>query len=74
MKATPPSGSQGGRVLSPSGDLVGLQSPLDPKLNPLQDNGGPTKTHTLLEGSPAISAGDQGAAPDMGQLGISRPQ
>src|SRR5215831_19125568 len=30
----------------------------DPKLGPLQDNGGPTFTHALLPGSPAIDAGD----------------
>jgi hypothetical protein len=39
-------------------DLVGtLTSPLDPKLGPLQDNGGPTPTMALLAGSPAIDAG-----------------
>ena len=26
-------------------------------LGPLQDNGGPTQTHALLEGSPAIDSG-----------------
>ena len=30
----------------------------DPLLGPLQDNGGPTFTHALLAGSPAIDAGD----------------
>src|SRR5207248_2929749 len=30
----------------------------DPMLGPLQDNGGPTFTHTLLSGSPAIDSGD----------------
>ena len=30
----------------------------DPLLGPLQDNGGPTETHALLPGSPAIDAGD----------------
>jgi hypothetical protein len=30
----------------------------DPKLGPLQNNGGPTFTHALLTGSPAIDAGD----------------
>jgi len=30
----------------------------DPKLGPLQNNGGPTFTHALLAGSPAIDAGD----------------
>jgi hypothetical protein len=29
----------------------------DPLLGPLQDNGGPTPTHALLAGSPAINAG-----------------
>jgi len=33
-------------------DLYGL----DPLLGPLQDNGGPTPTHKLLPGSPAINA------------------
>ena len=31
---------------------------VDPKLGPLADNGGPTKTHALYIGSPAIDAGD----------------
>src|SRR5207248_2840902 len=30
----------------------------DPMLGPLQDNGGPTFTHTLLSGSPALDSGD----------------
>jgi hypothetical protein len=30
----------------------------NPKLGPLQNNGGPTFTHALLTGSPAIDAGD----------------
>ena len=29
-----------------------------PRLGPLRDNGGPTKTHALLSGSPAIEAGN----------------
>ncbi|RIK44388.1 MAG: hypothetical protein DCC55_02805 [Chloroflexi bacterium] len=36
----------------------------DPNLGPLQDNGGPTLTHALLDGSPAIDAGDSTAALD----------
>jgi hypothetical protein len=40
-------------------DRTGTGSaPLDPRLGPLQDNGGPTRTHALLAGSPAIAAGD----------------
>ncbi len=34
-----------------------LELSIDPMLGPLQDNGGPTFTHALLPGSPAIGAG-----------------
>ena len=38
-------------------DLVGTpENTLDPQLGPLGDNGGPTQTHPLLSGSPAIDA------------------
>ena len=41
-----------------NGNLIGTTpSPIDPLLGPLQDNGGPTLTHALLPGSPAINAG-----------------
>ena len=39
-----------------------LGSPLDPLLGPLANNGGPTETHALLVGSPAIDSGDPAAA------------
>jgi hypothetical protein len=49
-----------------NGNQVGTAaSPLDPRLGPLQDNGGPTWTMALLPGSPALNAGD----PD--QLGVA---
>jgi hypothetical protein len=35
----------------------------DPQVGPLADNGGPTFTHGLLPGSPAIDAGDAGLTP-----------
>ena len=55
-------GSTEGCAFTPAtGDLTGV----DPKLGPLQDNGGPTRTHALLKGSPAIGAGDP-AAPGSG--------
>src|SRR6476646_4371394 len=39
-------------------DLKGtIKVPLDPKLGPLQNNGGPTQTIALLTGSPAIDKG-----------------
>jgi len=34
---------------------------IDPLLGSLADNGGPTLTHALLAGSPAINAGDPAA-------------
>jgi hypothetical protein len=56
------------------GDLAGSSaSPLDPKLAPLADNGGPTLTMALLPGSPAIDAGDTAAAPPTDQRGFPRP-
>src|SRR5207247_1199975 len=44
----------GGGFLNGAGDQINT----DPLLGPLQDNGGPTFTHELLTGSPAIDAGD----------------
>jgi hypothetical protein len=46
----------------------------DPMLGPLQDNGGPTFTHDLLPGSPAIDAGDNSGSPTTDQRGVPRPQ
>ena len=36
----------------------------DPKLGPLQNNGGPTQTHALVAGSPAIDAGNPSGCRD----------
>jgi hypothetical protein len=48
-----------------TGDLNGI----DPLLGPLQDNGGPTQTHALLPGSPAIdSANPDGCTDSVGRL------
>jgi len=48
-----------------SGYLTGPgdQINTDPLLGPLQDNGGPTFTHELLPGSPAIDTGDPNFTP-----------
>lgn len=45
------------------GNIIGgtIHGAIDPILGPLADNGGPTKTHALLPGSPAINAGDPNA-------------
>jgi predicted outer membrane repeat protein len=49
----------GGGFLNGPGDQINT----DPMLGPLQDNGGPTFTHELLTGSPAIDAGDPNFTP-----------
>jgi hypothetical protein len=41
---------------------------VDPGLGPLADNGGPTQTHALLPGSPAIDAGDPAAMAGVGDV------
>jgi hypothetical protein len=48
------SSDDGSGLLNGPGDQINT----DPMLGPLQDNGGPTFTHALLPGSPAIDAGD----------------
>jgi CSLREA domain-containing protein len=45
----------------------------DPLVGPLQDNGGPTLTVALLQGSPAIDAGANARCPDTDQRGEVRP-
>lgn len=46
---------------------------VDPKLGVLKNNGGPTDTHALLKGSPALNAGGT-SFPPQDQRGIKRPQ
>lgn len=53
-----------------AGDQIGA----DAKLGGLAGNGGPTQTHALLAGSPAIDAADDGSAPATDQRGVARPQ
>jgi hypothetical protein len=66
--------NQGGAVISDGHNLSndscggfltgpGDQSNIEPMLGPLQDNGGPTLTHALLPGSPAIDVGDPSFTP-----------
>jgi hypothetical protein len=52
-----------------AGDIVNT----DPLLGPLQLNAGPTPTHALLSGSPAIDAGDNSGCPATDQRGVPRP-
>jgi hypothetical protein len=68
-------GNNSGATISPaqSSDQIGTPaSPIDPLLGPLQNNGGPTFTHALLQGSPAIDQGESsGSTTD--QRGFARP-
>ncbi len=52
-----------------AGDL----SAVDPLLGALADNGGPTATHALASGSPAIDAAASGGCPATDQRGVARP-
>jgi cysteine-rich repeat protein len=68
-------------LCSIGGDLTGNLTGVDPLLGSLASNGGPTATHALLSGSPAINAaslalpGSGGAACEaIDQRGIARPQ
>ena len=53
------SSDDGGGYLTGPADQINT----DPMLGPLQDNGGPTFTHALLPGSPAIDKGNSGGVP-----------
>ncbi|WP_197526772.1 beta strand repeat-containing protein, partial [Botrimarina colliarenosi] len=50
-------GDTTGSGITPSTGVGNLLD-VDPLLGPLADNGGPTLTHALLSGSPALNAGD----------------
>jgi hypothetical protein len=76
--------AQGGTIQSNGYNLCGDNScgfnqptdlpNTDPLLGPLRDNGGPTFTHALLHGSPAIDAANNSGAPATDQRGTPRPQ
>jgi hypothetical protein len=58
-----------------NGNLVGSASaPINPRLASLALNGGPTRTHALLAGSPAIDVGATSDCEVTDQRGVSRPQ
>ena len=50
------------------------QSNTNASLGPLADNGGPTLTHALLSGSPAVDSADAAVCPATDQRGVTRPQ
>ena len=55
-----------------NGFAGGIISSADPRLSPLQNNGGPTLTHVPLNHSPAIDAGDNTGLPPTDQRGYPR--
>ncbi len=57
-----------------TGDLTGNILETNPMLYGLANNGGPTWTHALQSGSPAIDAGKPGAGIPNDQRGSQRPQ
>jgi CSLREA domain-containing protein len=59
--------------LDSDGTCSGFTLTADPLLGPLADNGGATKTHALLPGSPALDAAT-GACVSDDQRGVSRPE
>jgi hypothetical protein len=74
--------STGSNLITIADCTVSGSAPIlgDPNLGPLQDNGGPTQTHALLSGSPAIDAGNPGGCRDefgalltTDQRGFNRP-
>jgi hypothetical protein len=64
-------GSASGLIFPGTGDQFNI-SAAALKLGPLQNNGGPTFTHALLCGSPALDAGDNTDAPKTDQRGFAR--
>ena len=57
-----------------TGDTTNDITGIDPLLGPLADNGGPTKTHALLAGSPALDKADNAICPATDQRGATRPE
>jgi hypothetical protein len=63
-------GGNASPAFNQSSDQTGVDT--NPLLGPLANNGGPTDTHALLAGSPAIDTGDSALTTD--QRGFIRPQ
>lgn len=61
-----------------NGNVIGglMHGVINPLLAPLADNGGPTQTHALLPGSPAVNGGEPFAAapPNFDQRGSPFPR
>jgi CSLREA domain-containing protein len=68
----------GSGLTNTNGNQVGKVAPnsgvIDPRIGALADNGGPTRTHALLAGSPAIDAASATDSPARDQRGVARPR
>ncbi len=68
----------GSGITNTDGNQVGNvspnSSPIDARLGPLALNGGPTGTHALKPGSPALDAASLSDCPRTDQRGVLRPQ
>jgi hypothetical protein len=66
--------SRGAQIVGvTTGNIVGtFPALINASLGPLANNGGPTKTHALLTGSPAINAGNTETSPATDQRGAAR--
>ena len=53
---------------------LGDRPGVNPLLEPLRNNGGPTTTHALLAGSPAIGGANPATCSSTDQRGVARPQ
>lgn len=63
----------GGDLMTIVGDTTGnILGVGDARLGPLANNGGPTMTHALLTGSPAINTGNTATSPATDQRGAPR--
>jgi hypothetical protein len=77
-------GTPSGKTVLGGSNLIGAVQPgtnapadtisADPKLGPLRANGGPTLTHALLPGSPAIDKGSNPAHLPFDQRGVPRTE
>jgi CSLREA domain-containing protein len=56
------------------GNVSPHDSPIDPRIGPLAQNGGPTRTHALQADSPALDAASTSDCPRTDQRGVLRPQ
>jgi len=70
-----PVSGTGATGFSGTGDQVGTgATPIDALLGALSFGGGPTQTHNLLPGSPAIDAADDPSCPALDQRAWGRPR